>query len=113
MRLLVLSLNTFPYPPSHGAAEVRTFNLLRQIGPLHDITLVAHQTPNATEANIQTLKKWVKEIKLFPLPDKKDPQDRNPLKQALRLAQFVITSNAPHIWVVTSLGCTCRCMVTA
>ena len=70
MRLLVLSLNTFPYPPSHGAAEVRTFNLLRQIGPLHDITVVAHQTPNATEANIQTLKKWVKEIRLFPLDRK-------------------------------------------
>ena len=98
MRLLVLSLNTFPYPPSHGAAEVRTFNLLRQIGPLHDITLVTHQTPNATEANIQTLKKWVKEVKTFPLPKKNDPnKDRNPLKQALRLAQFVITGTPPSV----------------
>ena len=98
MRLLVLSLNTFPYPPSHGAAEVRTFNLLRQIGPLHDITLVAHQTPNATAANIQTLKKWVKEVKTFPIPIKNDPnKDRNPLKQALRLAQFVITGTPPSV----------------
>ncbi|MEM1255913.1 MAG: glycosyltransferase [Cyanobacteria bacterium P01_H01_bin.21] len=98
MRLLVLSLNTFPYPPSHGAAEVRTFNLLRQIGPLHDITLVAHKTQNATEENIQTLKKWVKEIKTFPVPNKKDPnQNRNPLKQALRLAQFVITGTPPSV----------------
>ncbi len=98
MRLLVLSLNTFPYPPSHGAAEVRTFNLLRQIGPLHDITLVAHQTPNATEANIQTLKQWVNEIKTFPLPDKQvSNHDRNPLKQALRLAQFVISGTPPSV----------------
>lgn len=98
MRLLVLSLNTFPYPPSHGAAEVRTFNLLRQIGPLYDITLVTHETPNATAANIQTLKQWVKEIKTFPLPDQTDPhQDRNPLKQALRLAQFVITGTPPSV----------------
>ncbi len=98
MRLLVLSLNTFPYPPSHGAAEVRTFNLLRQIGPLHDITLVAHATPNATEANIQTLKTWVKEIKTFPLPDRgKTAQNRNPLQQALRLAQFVITGTPPSV----------------
>ncbi|MDV3347565.1 glycosyltransferase [Leptolyngbyaceae cyanobacterium CCMR0082] len=98
MRLLVLSLNTFPYPPSHGAAEVRTFNLLRQIGPLHDITLVAHKTQNATAENIHTLKTWVKDIKLFPVPDKKDPgQDRNPLKQALRLAQFFITGTPPSV----------------
>ncbi|MGD1949639.1 MAG: glycosyltransferase [Leptolyngbyaceae cyanobacterium] len=115
MRLLVLSLNTFPYPPSHGAAEVRTFNLLRQIGPLHDITLVAHKTQNATEENIQTLKKWVKEIKTFPVPHKKDPnQHRNPLKQALRLAQFVITGTPPsvtfrfspevYIWVIEQVN---------
>ena len=98
MRLLVLSLNTFPYPPSHGAAEVRTFNLLRQIGPHFDITLVAHETPNATGENIQTLKTWVKDIKTFPLPDKQDPQqDRSPLKQALRLAQFVITATPPSV----------------
>lgn len=98
MRLLVLSLNTFPYPPSHGAAEVRTFNLLRQIGPHFDITLVAHETPNATEDNIQTLKTWVNDIKTFPLPDKHDPQqDRSPFKQALRLAQFVITATPPSV----------------
>ncbi|MEM8610900.1 MAG: glycosyltransferase family 4 protein [Cyanobacteria bacterium P01_H01_bin.105] len=98
MRLLVLSLNTFPYPPSHGAAEVRTFNLLRQIGPLHEITLVTHATPNATEDNIQTLKQWVKAVRTFPLPDKPDPsQDRHPIKQALRLAQFVITGTPPSV----------------
>ncbi|MEM9485758.1 MAG: glycosyltransferase family 4 protein [Cyanobacteria bacterium P01_F01_bin.116] len=98
MRLLVLSLNTFPYPPSHGAAEVRTFNLLKQIGPHFDITLVAHKTQNATEANIQFLKQWANEIKTFPVPAKPDPQqDRNPLKQLLRLAQFVITGTPPSV----------------
>lgn len=98
MRLLVLSLNTFPYPPSHGAAEVRTFNLLRQIGPLHEITLVAHDTPNATEENIQTLKTWVKEIKTFPLPAQQTAKhDQNPLKQALRLAQFAMTATPPSV----------------
>ncbi|MEO0866937.1 MAG: glycosyltransferase [Cyanobacteria bacterium J06642_11] len=96
MRLLVLSLNTFPYPPSHGAAEVRTFNLLRQIGPLHDITLVAHDTPNATSENIQTLKHWVKEVKTFPLPSI-SKQDSNPLKQALRLTHFAITATPPSV----------------
>ncbi|MEM6253958.1 MAG: glycosyltransferase family 4 protein [Cyanobacteria bacterium P01_D01_bin.156] len=98
MRLLVLSLNTFPYPPSHGAAEVRTFNLLRQIGPLHDITLAAHETPNATADNIHILKQWVKEVKTFPLPaGHTAKQDRNPLKQALRFAQFFITATPPSV----------------
>ena len=98
MRLLSLSLNTFPYPPSHGAAEVRTFNLLRQIGPLFDITLVTHETPNATEENIQFMKQWVKEIKTFPLPAQQTSEhDRNPLKQALRFAQFFITATPPSV----------------
>lgn len=98
MRLLVLSLNTFPYPPSHGAAEGRTFNLLKQLSQRHHITLVTHQTPNATEANIETLKKWVKAIKTFPIPSEQAlHQDSNPLKQALRFTQFAITATPPSV----------------
>ncbi|MEO0541961.1 MAG: glycosyl transferase family 1, partial [Cyanobacteria bacterium P01_A01_bin.105] len=68
MRLLVLSLNTFPYPPHHGAAEGRTFNLLKYLGSHHDVMLVSHKTPNATAENLQALKQWVTAVKLFPWP---------------------------------------------
>ncbi|NEQ50181.1 MAG: glycosyltransferase [Leptolyngbya sp. SIO3F4] len=98
MRLLVLSLNTFPYPPNHGAAEGRTFNLLKQLSRRHQITVVAHKTVNATEANVQALRKWIHDIKTFPQPANQDAkQQSNPIQQALRLAQFAITATPPNV----------------
>mgnify|MGYP001799620591 FL=1 len=96
MRLLVLSLNTFPYPPNHGAAEGRTFNLLKQLTQRHQVTVVAHQTANATEANVGALKQWVDEVKTFPQPAA-PRQQSNPAQQALRLAQFAITATPPNV----------------
>ncbi|MEO0755823.1 MAG: glycosyltransferase [Cyanobacteria bacterium J06648_16] len=99
MRLLVLSLNTFPYPPNHGAAEGRTFNLLKYLGTHHDVMLVAHKTQNATDDNIQALKDWVTDIQLFPWPNRADPQQSgtNKLEQALRFAQFLVTATPPNV----------------
>ncbi|MEM1239247.1 MAG: glycosyltransferase [Cyanobacteria bacterium P01_H01_bin.26] len=98
MRLLVLSLNTFPYPPDHGAAEGRTFNLLKQLSHHHEVTVVAHRTVNATDANVQALKAWVHGVKIFPLPASEAAQpEGNPLNQALRLAQFAITATPPNV----------------
>ncbi len=98
MRLLVLSLNTFPYPPQHGAAEGRTFNLLKQLSRRHQITVVAHRTANATQENIQTLLTWVDEVKTFPLPP--SPQSWpviEPLRQGLRFSQFLFTAIPPNV----------------
>ncbi|MEO1590193.1 MAG: glycosyltransferase [Cyanobacteria bacterium J06632_22] len=99
MRLLVLSLNTFPYPPNHGAAEGRTFNLLKYLGSHHEVTLVAHKTRNATDENIKALKEWVTDVKLFPWPKRVDPQTAgtNKLEQALRFAQFIVTATPPNV----------------
>ncbi|MBT9316934.1 glycosyltransferase family 4 protein [Leptothoe spongobia] len=98
MRLLVLSLNTFPYPPNHGAAEGRTFNLIKQLSRHHKVTIVAHKTANATEANVHALKQWVDDVKTFPQSANQDAkQPSNPLQQALRLAQFAITATPPNV----------------
>ena len=98
MRLLVLSLNTFPYPPNHGAAEGRTFNLLKQLSQRHQVTVVAHKTLNATEANVQALTEWVHDVKTFVQPSNQESQQQsNPLQQALRLAQFAITATPPNV----------------
>jgi glycosyltransferase involved in cell wall biosynthesis len=99
MRLLVLSLNTFPYPPNHGAAEGRTFNLLKYLGHHHQVTLVAHRTANATEANIQALQAWVHQVQLFPSPERPDPRKSllGVLGQAARFGQFVVTATPPNV----------------
>ena len=99
MRLLVLSLNTFPYPPHHGAAEGRTFNLLKYLGTHHEVMLATHKTRNATEENIKALKEWVADVQLFPMPNRTDPQQAgtNKLEQALRFAQFIVTATPPNV----------------
>ncbi|NJM98343.1 MAG: glycosyltransferase [Phormidesmis sp. RL_2_1] len=96
MRLLVLSLNTFPYPPSHGAAEGRTFNLLKYLGQHHEVTVAAHKNINATPENILALQTWVKAVKLF-APVSSDPPPDGALAQVGRLIQFALSATPPSI----------------
>lgn len=42
MRILMLS-STFPYPPTRGGTEVRTFHLLRWLAQRHEVTLLTQR----------------------------------------------------------------------
>ncbi|GBL09370.1 hypothetical protein [Microcystis aeruginosa] len=44
MNILMIS-STFPYPPSKGETQGRTFNLLKYLSKNHDITVIVQ--PNA------------------------------------------------------------------
>ncbi|MBF2085953.1 glycosyltransferase family 4 protein [Thermoleptolyngbya sp. C42_A2020_037] len=50
MRILMLS-STFPYPPTRGGTEVRTFHLLRWLAQRHEVTLLT-QRVNATGSEV-------------------------------------------------------------
>jgi len=67
MRILVLSCNNFPYPPSRGGTEVRTFNLIKYLHQNHDVTLFARRGENVTETQIEELKTFTDDLVLFPL----------------------------------------------
>lgn len=72
MRILVLSCNNFPYPPSRGGTEVRTFNLIKYLHQNHDVTLFARRVENVTETQIEELKTFTDDLVLFPpreIPD--------------------------------------------
>ncbi|MEM9543410.1 MAG: glycosyltransferase family 4 protein [Cyanobacteria bacterium P01_E01_bin.42] len=64
-KILMLSA-TFPYPPTRGGTQVRTFNLLKYLRDRHDVTLVTQKTADVTEAEIDGLREWVGELKVFP-----------------------------------------------
>ena len=66
MKILMLS-STFPYPPTRGGSQGRTFNLLKHLSQRHEITLVTQRVSDVTDAEIEALRQWVKELLVYPL----------------------------------------------
>jgi polysaccharide biosynthesis protein PslH len=99
MRVLVLSLNMFPYPPSAGAAEGRTFNLLKYLGQRYQVSVATHRNHNASPENIAALSQWVEHVQLFAPLGADAPASglARAWGQASRLAQFVLTATPPNI----------------
>ncbi|MEM9002856.1 MAG: glycosyltransferase family 4 protein [Cyanobacteria bacterium P01_F01_bin.86] len=87
MKILMLSV-TFPYPPSRGGTEVRTFNLLKALQQEHDVTLFALRYGGLPETDIQELKEWVTELQVFPVPS--NEYDRSLLGKASRFGRFLL-----------------------
>jgi polysaccharide biosynthesis protein PslH len=67
MRILMLS-STFPYPPTLGGTEIRTFNLLKYLRPHHEVTLITQSSPQVAAAEVAALRQWVTELIVLPLP---------------------------------------------
>lgn len=66
MRILMIS-STFPYPPSRGGTEVRTFNLLHYLHRNHELTVATQRHPDVSEKDCQTLERYVKDLHVFEL----------------------------------------------
>jgi glycosyltransferase involved in cell wall biosynthesis len=67
MKILMLS-SAFPYPPTRGGTQVRTFNLLKHLSDAHAITLVTQESEDVTEVQVEELRQWVAELVIFPQP---------------------------------------------
>lgn len=99
MRLLILSLNAFPYPPTRGAAEGRTFNLLKYLCQHHEVTLVTHRTLDSSRADEQALKNQVDHLQSFPPLEKSALVQRSSsgLGKMMRFVQFIVSATPPNI----------------
>jgi polysaccharide biosynthesis protein PslH len=62
--------STFPYPPTRGGTEVRTFNLLTYLRS-HAVTLVTQADDSVTSEEIENLRPYVDELIIFPIPGQK------------------------------------------
>ena len=58
--------STFPYPPSRGGTEIRTFNLLKYLQQNHSVTLVTQQHEGVSATEVEELRKYVSELMVFP-----------------------------------------------
>lgn len=67
MRILMLS-STFPYPPSQGGTEVRTFHLMRALQQRHQVTMVTQRSPHHSVTDVEALRQQVETLVEFPLP---------------------------------------------
>lgn len=59
---------TFPYPPTRGGTQGRTFNLLKTLVREHSVTLITQRSPDVTDDEIDKLAQYVQELVVFPRP---------------------------------------------
>lgn len=95
MNILMLSA-TFPYPPTRGGTQVRTFNLLKYLSQNHNITLLTQRDRNITEAEIAGLQECVDQLMVFERPP--DPGKNTALIQKIqRFSQFLQQGTPPSV----------------
>lgn len=73
MKILMLS-STFPYPPTRGGTQVRTFNLLKYLSGRHAITLITQRSEDITDVQVEELREYVEELVVFPQPQATEGQ---------------------------------------
>lgn len=95
MNILILSA-TFPYPPTRGGTQVRTFNLLKYLSQRHAITLVTQHDRSVTDAEIIALRDCVEHLVVFNRPID-DGTATNPWKKVQRLGQFLLQGTPPSV----------------
>ncbi len=89
MKILMLSA-TFPYPPTLGGTQIRTFYLLRHLQQNHSVTLATLRNPDVTDPDISDLRGHVDELVIFDRP----PLQGNKLQ---RLADFLVNGTPPSV----------------
>ncbi|MGD1903006.1 MAG: glycosyltransferase family 4 protein [Geitlerinemataceae cyanobacterium] len=94
MKILMLSA-PFPYPPTRGGTEVRTFNLMDYLCQRHEITLVAQRQRHVTDEEVHELERYVERLEVFP------PGESNAgggvLGKVQRFAEFMRDGRPPYV----------------
>ncbi|NET72528.1 MAG: glycosyltransferase [Sphaerospermopsis sp. SIO1G2] len=95
MNILILS-STFPYPPTRGGTQVRTFNLLKYLSRNHHLTLVTQRESDVSDEEIAGLKEHVNNLVTFDRPSEQETSARI-LKKIQRLSNFLFTGTPPSV----------------
>ncbi|MGL4881725.1 MAG: glycosyl transferase family 1, partial [Waterburya sp.] len=72
MNILILC-STFPYPPTKGRKQLRTFQLLRYLQQRHQVTLLTRRSPEITDTEVAILSEQVTELVLFDIEQNIEP----------------------------------------
>ncbi|WP_413174995.1 glycosyltransferase family 4 protein [Anabaena azotica] len=95
MNIFMLS-STFPYPPTRGGTQVRTFNLLKYLSQNHNITLVTQRESDVTDLEIAGLRDCVDNLVVFDRPSDQRTS-AGILKKIQRLGKFIFTGTPPSV----------------
>ncbi|MBE9051483.1 glycosyltransferase [Nostocales cyanobacterium LEGE 11386] len=95
MHILMLS-STFPYPPTRGGTQVRTFNLLKHLSQRHAITLVTQRDRDVTEVEIAGLQDCVDHLVVFERPPDAGTAS-GIVKKIQRLSEFWQQGTPPSV----------------
>jgi polysaccharide biosynthesis protein PslH len=93
MNILMIS-STFPFPPTRGGTQVRTFNLLKHLSRNCSVTLMTQRSPDVSDEEIAGLSQWVEHLKVF--PRRRDGTGGMGGKIA-RFGQFVLNGTPPNV----------------
>ena len=93
MNILMIS-STFPYPPTRGGTQVRTFNLLKYLGQSGSVTLMTQRSPDVTDDEIVELSNWVDHLEVF----LRRPDGSGGIGAKLqRFGQFALNGTPPNV----------------
>ncbi|MDF5728700.1 MAG: glycosyltransferase family 4 protein [Rhizonema sp. PD38] len=95
MNILMIS-STFPYPPTRGGTQVRTFNLLQYLSLRNSLTLVTQRESDVTDAEIQGLQDCVDRLIVFNRPSDSVTGGRI-LKKFQRFTTFMFQGTPPSV----------------
>jgi len=95
MKILMLS-STFPYPPTRGGTQVRTFNLLKYLSQHHTVTLVTQREYDVTDSEIAGLRDCVDNLVVFERPSDSGTSAVT-LKKIQRLGTFLLKGIPPSV----------------
>jgi polysaccharide biosynthesis protein PslH len=95
MNILMLS-STFPYPPTRGGTQVRTFNLLKYLSQRHAVTLVTQRDADVTDAEIAELRNCLHCLVVFDRPP--DSATTGGIwKKIQRFGRFLVQGTPPSV----------------
>jgi polysaccharide biosynthesis protein PslH len=94
MNILILC-STFPYPPTKGRRQLRTFQLLRYLQKRHQVTLLTRRSPEITDTDVANLGEQVTELVLFDIEPNTEPLGL--INKAKRWGKFIQQKTPPDI----------------
>ena len=95
MKILMLS-SIFPYPPTKGRIELRTFHLLKYLGARHEVTLVTNCLSGVGSEEVAALRELVQELAVFPQVQS-ITEHEGLLNQAKHLTTFLGQGKPPQV----------------
>lgn len=90
---------TFPYPPTRGGTQVRTFNLLKYLKQRHTISLLTQRTSDITDTEVEALRQNVDELAIFPRPQSAKAGKWSKLE---RFGNFLLAGTPPSVLSIYS-----------